>query len=339
MTGDNELGTDGLAIEGLTTEADDDRFAHIDEMSTSVLAATMNDADATVARAVRAALGSIVGAIDAIVERVAAGGRLLYVGAGTSGRLGVLDASECPPTFGTDPSQVVAIIAGGPRAIVTPIEGAEDDDVAGRVDIDVARVAATDAVVGIASSGRTPYVLGAMRRARELGALTVGLSCNDGTALSAAVDHAVEVPVGPEVVAGSTRLKAGTAQKMVLNMISTIVMVRLGKTYGNLMVDLRATNGKLRDRAVGIVTSITGASRGRSRAALESTEFNVKEAVLMVVLGVSPEQATARLAAVGGKLKSALEHEQPDPSVRGEDPVRAEAAPAASRLGKKEDPQ
>ncbi len=303
-------------------------------MSTSALAATMNDADATVARAVRAALGSIVGAIDAIVERVAGGGRLLYVGAGTSGRIGVLDASECPPTFGTDPSQVVAIIAGGPRAIVTPIEGAEDDDDAGRVAIDAARVAAPDAVVGIASSGRTPYVLGAMRRARELGALTVGLSCNDGTALSAAVDHAIEVPVGPEVVAGSTRLKAGTAQKMVLNMISTIVMVRLGKTYGNLMVDLRATNGKLRDRAVGIVTSITGASRERSRAALERTGFNVKEAVLMVVLGVSPEQATARLAAAGGKLKSALEHEQPDPSVRGEDPVRAEAAPAASRLGR-----
>ena len=268
----------------------------------------MNDADATVARAVRAALGSIVGAIDAIVERVAGGGRLLYVGAGTSGRLGVLDASECPPTFGTDPSQVVAIIAGGPRAIVTPIEGAEDDDDAGRAAIDAARVAAPDAVVGIASSGRTPYVLGAMRRARELGALTVGLSCNDGTALSAAVDHAIEVPVGPEVVAGSTRLKAGTAQKMVLNMISTIVMVRLGKTYGNLMVDLRATNGKLRDRAVGIVTSITGASRGRSRAALERTGFNVKEAVLVVVLGVSPEQATARLAAASGKLKSALEH-------------------------------
>lgn len=295
-----------LAITTWTTESDDTRFDHIDEMSTGELAALMNEADVHVPRAVGAVLPSIVGAVDAIVARMAVGGRLIYVGAGSSGRIGVLDASECPPTFGTRPDQVVAIIAGGPRAITAPVEGAEDDEAAGASAIDEAHVSAGDAVVGIASSGRTPYVLGAVRRARHLGALTVGLSSNRGAPLSAEVDHPVEVPVGAEVVAGSTRLKAGTAQKLVLNMISTIVMVRLGKTYGNLMVDLTPTNGKLRERAVRIVARIADVDPERARVALELAGYDVKVAALMARCGGTSDEARERLAGAGGTLKAAF---------------------------------
>ena len=274
-------------------------------MSTAEVAAVMNDSDATVPAAVRAALPAIVAAIDGIVARMAAGGRLIYVGAGSSGRLGVLDASECPPTFGTDPGDVVAIIAGGPPAIVSPVEAAEDDVDGGRRAIDDANVTAGDAVVGIAASGRTPFVIAALGRAGELGALTVGLSCNAGAELSAVVEHPIEVAVGPEVVAGSTRLKAGTAQKLVLNMISTITMVRLGKTYGNLMVDLRATNEKLRERAVGIVATIAGVGRPPARAALEATGFDVKAAVLVASARRDAERGArpTRPGATGGSSR------------------------------------
>lgn len=291
----------------LTTESGDARFDHIDEMSTSELAVAMNAADAAVPAAVSAALPAIVGAVDGIVERMTDGGRLIYVGAGSSGRIGVLDASECPPTFGTDPGQVFAIIAGGQNAIASPREGAEDDHEAGAAAIDDADVGARDALVAIASSGRTPYVVAAARRARQRGALTVGLSCNENTDLSAVVDHPIEVLVGPEVVAGSTRLKAGTAQKLVLNMLSTITMVRLGKTYGNLMVDVRPTNAKLRQRAVGIVATIAGVGHRDALDALERTDFDVKRAVLVVRSGITPEQAAARLLATNGQLKKALE--------------------------------
>jgi N-acetylmuramic acid 6-phosphate etherase len=291
----------------LTTETADPRFAGIDTMSVGELAATMNAADATVPAAVAEALPRITEAIEATAERVRAGGRLVYVGAGTPGRLGVLDASECPPTFGTPPEQVFAIIAGGESAIVSPCEGAEDDEEAGAAAVDAAGVGPLDTVVGIASSGRTPYVVAAVRRARELGALTVGLSCNAGTPLSAAAAHAVEVLVGPEVVSGSTRLKAGTAQKLVLNMFSTIVMVRLGKTYGNLMVDVKATNGKLRERAVRIVRTITGAGREEALAVLDANGFNVKQAVVAARFGLAPRDAAARLAGAGGRLRAALE--------------------------------
>lgn len=293
----------------LTTEAGDPRYAHIDELPTDALAELMNDADATVPAAVRRALPSIVTAIDAITARMSRGGRLLYIGAGTSGRLGVLDASECPPTFGTPPSLVRGIIAGGPSAIVTPVEGAEDDPEAGAAAVAGAGVTEIDVVVGIASSGRTPYVIGAVRQAGSLGALTVGLSCNADAELSTVCELAIEVPVGPEVVAGSTRLKAGTAQKLVLNMISTIVMVRLGKTYGNLMVDLVPTNEKLRHRAVGIVSDIAGVAAADARAALDATAFDIKEAVLVARLGVSPDDAAERLHRNGGHLRRAMEEE------------------------------
>lgn len=298
---------DAVSVTDLVTEASGARFDTIDEMSTADLAALMNDADASVPLAVQAALPAIVAAVDGIVDRMASGGRLIYVGAGTSGRIGVLDASECPPTFGTRPEQVVGIIAGGLTAIVAPQEGAEDDAAGGIAAMIDAGVSAADAVVGIASSGRTPYVVAALQTARERGALTVGLSCNADAVLSAVVDHPIEVPVGPEVVAGSTRLKAGTAQKLVLNMLSTITMVRLGKTFGNLMVDLRPTNAKLRERAVGIVHHITGVRREDARAALDQTGFHVPDAVLVVRLGISPDEAKARLQSAGGRLKKALE--------------------------------
>jgi N-acetylmuramic acid 6-phosphate etherase len=290
----------------LSTESVDPRFTEIDRMSVAELAATMNAADATVAASVAAELPSIVPAIEAASERMQRGGRLVYVGAGTSGRMGVLDASECPPTFGTPPELVFGIIAGGPSAIVNPIEGAEDDAEAGRAAIDAADIQPKDTVIGIASSGRTPYVVAAVARARELGALTVGLSCNHGTPLSAAAEMPIEVGVGPEVLTGSTRLKAGTAQKLVLNMFSTIVMVQQGKTYGSLMVDLKPTNRKLRERAVGMVSSIAGVPRDEAAEVLEQAGFDVKTATVMLRLSVDREAASARLAEADGRLRVAL---------------------------------
>ena len=292
---------------GLTTEAVDPRYAEIDRMPIAQLATIMNEADATVPTAVAHALPSIVSAIEAAAERMKNGGRLIYVGTGTPGRIGVLDASECPPTFSTPPEQVFAIIAGGYRAIVSPCEGAEDDPVAGALAIDDAGVTALDTVIGIASSGRTPYVVAAVGRARELGALSIGLSCNTGTILSSTAEHGIEVLVGPELISGSTRLKAGTAQKLVLNMFSTILMVQLGKTYGNLMVDVKPTNVKLRERALGIVRIVVGVGREQAQRSLDLTGYNVKNAILMLKLGVSAEEAAARLEQVDGRLRAALE--------------------------------
>jgi len=291
----------------LSTEAVDPTFADVDRMPVAELAALMNATDATVPGAVEKALPSIVPAIEAVTERLRAGGRLIYVGAGTPGRLGVLDASECPPTFGTSPDQVFAIIAGGPEAIVSPIEGAEDDEEQGVAAISAADVGHLDAVVGVASSGRTPYVVAAIAEARRRGALTVGLSCNVGTALSEAAEHAIEIAVGPELVSGSTRLKAGTAQKLVLNMFSTIAMIQIGKTYGNLMVDVHASNAKLRARAVRIVRAIAEVDRVTAIAALEGTGYRVKHAVLLLRLGLDPETAEERLLAAGGRLRNVLE--------------------------------
>ena len=295
-----------MNLSELTTESADPRFADIDRMTVAELAATMNRADATVPDAVAKAMPRISEAIEATAERMKAGGRLVYVGAGTPGRLGVLDASECPPTFSTPPDQVFAIIAGGESAIVSSREGAEDDVDAAADAIAAAGIGPLDTVVGIASSGRTPFVIAAVRHARERGALTVGLSCNSGTPLSAEAEHAIEVLVGPEVLSGSTRLKAGTAQKLVLNMFSTIVMVQLGKTYGNLMVDVKPSNGKLRERAVRIVQSITGARREEALAVLDRNGFNVKQAVVASRFDLTPQDAAARLARSGERLRVAL---------------------------------
>lgn len=291
---------------GLATEASDPRYAELDLMSVAELAQTMNDADATVPGAVQRALPEIVPAIEATAQLMARGGRLVYVGAGTPGRIGVVDASECPPTFSTPPELVFAIMAGGPGAIVNPVEGAEDDAEAGATAIDEAGIGPLDTVIGIASSGRTPYVVAAIRRARERGALTVGLSCNTGTVLSAAADHGIEVEVGPEVLSGSTRLKSGTAQKLVLNMFSTIVMVRGGKAYGNLMVDLKATNHKLRERAIRMVQSIADVDRDAATGALEHAGYDVKIASIMLSRREDLAAATARITAAEGRLRTAL---------------------------------
>jgi N-acetylmuramic acid 6-phosphate etherase len=295
------------ALEVLLTEQVDERFSDVDSASVAEIATLMNDADADVPAAVRRALPHIVPAIEAVTERLAAGGRLVYIGAGSAGRMGVLDAAECPPTFSTPPGKVLAVMAGGDDAITTAVEGAEDDLDAGRAVIDEHGINAADAVVGIAASGRTPFVLAAVRAARERGALTVGISCNQDTPLSAECQWPIEVWVGPEVLAGSTRLKAGTAQKLVLNMISTVAMVRLGKTYGNLMVDLRVTNAKLRDRALRIIERITGVARPEADAALQAAGLDVKVAIMLLSRASTVDEAHRKLAAHAGRLREALE--------------------------------
>ncbi|MEV7562178.1 N-acetylmuramic acid 6-phosphate etherase [Streptomyces sp. NPDC089795] len=294
-------------LDTLTTEAFRPELAEIDRLSTLDIARTMNAEDATVAAAVAAQLPPIAAAVDAIAERMARGGRLVYAGAGTAGRMGVLDASECPPTFNTDPGDVIGLIAGGPSAMVKAVEGAEDSPESAVADLTALEIGPRDTVVGISASGRTPYAIGAVEFARTRGALTVGLSCNAGSALAAAADHGIEVVVGPELLTGSTRLKAGTAQKLVLNLISTITMIRLGKTYGNLMVDMRSTNEKLRARARRIVALATGAPDEEIEAALAATGGEVKNAVLVVLGGVDGPTAAELLAASRGHLRAALE--------------------------------
>ncbi|NGO14609.1 N-acetylmuramic acid 6-phosphate etherase [Streptomyces sp. HC44] len=293
-------------LETLTTEAFRPEFAEIDRLPTLEIAEIMNGEDTTVPAAVAAQLPRIAAAIDAAADRMARGGRLVYAGAGTAGRLGVLDASECPPTFNTDPSEVVGLIAGGPSATVNSIEGAEDSKELAAEDLDVLGITADDTVVGISASGRTPYAIGAVEHARALGALTIGLSCNADSALAAAADHGIEVVVGPELLTGSTRLKAGTAQKLVLNMLSTITMIRLGKTYGNLMVDVRASNDKLRARSRRIVALATGASDNEIEAALAATDGEVKNAILTILGNVDGPTAARLLEESEGHLRAAL---------------------------------
>src|SRR3954470_20672055 len=279
-----------LSTEGMRAER-----AEIDLLPTDELVRLMNADDAIVPLAVGEAGPAIAAAVDAIVERLQAGGRLIYVGAGTAGRIGVLDASECGPTFNTD--RVVGVIAGGQVAVSTASESAEDQPESGAQAIAVLGVGEHDAVVGISASGRTPYVLGAIERARSAGALTVGLVCNEDADVSIAADLAIEVLVGPEFIAGSTRLKAGTAQKLVLNMLSTLTMVRLGKTYGNLMVDVRATNEKLRDRARRIVEQAAQAPPDQAAAALNAAGGETRVAIVMLRTGDTADAARDRLAA------------------------------------------
>ena len=294
-------------LETLTTEAFRSELAEIDQLPTLEIAKIMNGEDATVPGAVAARLPQIAAAIDSIADRMARGGRLVYAGAGTAGRLGILDASECPPTFNTDPSQVVGLIAGGPGAMVTSVEGAEDSRELAARDLDALALTDRDTVVGISASGRTPYAVGAVEHARARGALTVGLSCNADSPLAAAADHGIEIVAGPELLTGSTRLKAGTAQKLVLNMISTITMIRLGKTYGNLMVDVRASNAKLRARSHRIVALATGAADEEIDRALAATDGEVKNAILTILGGVDGPSAARLLAESGGYLRAALE--------------------------------
>jgi N-acetylmuramic acid 6-phosphate etherase len=282
-------------------------LADLDLRPTQELVRLMASEEAVVAAAVRRAAPAIAAAIDAIVARLTERpeGRIVYVGAGTAGRMGVLDAAECGPTFNAA-DKFVALMAGGPSAVTEPKEGAEDDPAAGAAELLALGVGPADAVVGISASGRTPYALGALNAAREAGALTVGLSCHPGSRLSAAADHAIEVVVGPEVIAGSTRLKAGAAQKLVLNTISTVVMVRLGRTLGNLMVDVRAGSEKLVDRARRIVVTAAGCTPPEAAAALEAANGEVKTAIVSLLTGTDAPTARRRLEASGGIVRRAL---------------------------------
>ncbi|MFE3326744.1 N-acetylmuramic acid 6-phosphate etherase [Streptomyces sp. NPDC059176] len=299
---------DGLRAQlaALTTESIRPELADIDRLPTAEIARIMNGEDRTVPTAVAAQLPAIAAAIDATAERMGRGGRLVYAGAGTAGRLGVLDASECPPTFNTAPGEVVGLIAGGPTAMVDAVEGAEDSKQLAAGDLDGLGISAPDTVVGVSASGRTPYAIGAVEHARAHGALTIGLACNADSALAAAAEHGIEIVTGPELLAGSTRLKAGTAQKLVLNMISTITMIRLGKTYGNLMVDVRASNDKLRARSRHIVALATGARDDAIDAALEAADGEVKTAILMLLADLDAPAAADRLKGTNGRLREAL---------------------------------
>ena len=279
----------------------------LDLRSTLDLIHLINDEDAVVAGAVRRSADTLAAAIEAIVPRLGAGGRLIYVGAGSSGRLAAVDAAECGPTFGIPPEQVIAIVAGGTTALAVAQEAAEDDDAAGARDLARTAVLERDAVILLSASGSTPYVLGAARAAREARALTVALVCATESELAELADHEVAAVVGPEVIVGSTRMKAGTAQKLLLNTISTVTMVRLGKTYGNLMVDLVASNAKLRKRARSAVVIATGADEADVDAALESSDGDVKVAIVSLLAGLDAPAARARLEAADGVVRRALE--------------------------------
>jgi N-acetylmuramic acid 6-phosphate etherase len=275
-------------------------------MSAREIVRLMSGEDRKVAPAVARELPAIARAVDGIVTRMQRGGRLIYVGAGTSGRLGVLDASECPPTFGTSPGLVRALIAGGSRAVTQPVEGAEDSKENARRDLKNIRIAKSDSVVGLAASGTTPYVLAAVAYAKRRGALTIAVTANRRSPVAKAARIAVTPDVGPEVLTGSTRLKAGTAQKMVLNMLSTAAMVRLGHAYENLMIDLTKTNRKLRDRARRILVEATGRSVSDAEHALRQSEHNLRVALIMLKRRISAEHARKALEAAAGDLRRAI---------------------------------
>ena len=295
-----------MDLSALETEGRNTRTTELDRLTVPELLAVMNDEDRTVASAVRAALEQIGAAVGLITESLRRGGRLIYLGAGTSGRIGLLDAVECPPTFGTTPDQVVGLLSGGPGAFVTAVEGAEDQPERAADDLDAIGVSADDTVVGLAASGRTPYVVGGLQHARGAGAATVSIACNRDALVSRYADVAIEVLTGPEVLTGSTRLKAGTAEKMVCNMLSTASMVRLGKVYGNLMVDVRATNGKLVDRVRRIVVESTGAEPETAEQALAAADGHAKTAIVMLAAGCSADEAARRIERAGGDIRTAI---------------------------------
>lgn len=301
------MSADELAgLADLGTEARNPRTTDLDGLDTARLLEVMNDEDHTVADAVRRALPEIGAAVDLVGAARRAGGRLIYLGAGTSGRIGLLDAVECPPTFGTDPGEVLGLIAGGASAFVRAVEGAEDDPELAVRELDAVHVSDRDVVVGLAASGRTPYVIGGLRHARALGAATVAVCCNPRSRVSEEADVAIEVVTGPEVLTGSTRLKAGTAQKLVCNMISTASMVRTGKVYSNLMVDVRPTNAKLVDRAQRIVAEATGADRAVADTALAAAGEHAKTAVVMLLADRSADEAVRLLDRSSGDVRAAV---------------------------------
>ncbi|MCC3717105.1 N-acetylmuramic acid 6-phosphate etherase [Rouxiella badensis] len=295
-----------MNLGALVSETRNPATSRLDEMSTLEMVTCFNDEDRKVPQAINAVLPEIAQAVELAAASFSAGGRLIYLGAGTSGRLGVLDASECPPTFGVPHGMVVGLIAGGPGALLKAVEGAEDDPALGEEDLKNLSLTAADTVVGLAASGRTPYVIGALRYARAVGCATVAISCNPDSPIAHEAQVAISPVVGPEALTGSTRLKSGTAQKQVLNMISTGAMVKIGKVYQNLMVDVKATNVKLVDRACRIVVEATGADLAEAEHALKQTAFEVKPAILMILAQITAEQAAERLQRHKGFLRAAL---------------------------------
>ncbi|HHX8283073.1 TPA: N-acetylmuramic acid 6-phosphate etherase [Vibrio diabolicus] len=294
------------ALSHLVSEGRNPETMDIDLLPSFDIVQRLNQQDKLVPIAVEKVLPEIAQAVDKITEAFKIGGRLFYIGAGTSGRLGVLDASECPPTFGTDPEIVVGIIAGGKEAMFRAKEGAEDDPALGEQDLKENALTQRDVVVGIAASGRTPYVIGGLEYANELGATTVALSCNPDSPIADIADIAISPVVGPEALTGSTRLKSGTAQKLVLNMLTTASMIRLGKSYQNLMVDVKATNAKLVARAARIVMQATDCTNQEAKTALKETDYDAKLAILMILTGLDKESATEQLKAKQGYLRQVV---------------------------------
>jgi len=304
----NSLAVD---IESLMTEQRNQRTEAIDQLSTVEMLQLLNDEDKTVAYAVEKELPNIALAVDKVVEALQQGGRLVYIGAGTSGRLGVLDASECPPTFGVDDSVVIGLIAGGDLALRNAIEGAEDDEEEAIRQLRNIDLSVSDVLIGIAASGRTPYVVGGLKYAKELGATTVSISCSPNSAIGDIAKVAITPVVGPEAISGSTRLKAGTAQKMVLNMITTGAMIKIGKVYGNLMVDVNASNVKLIERAKRIVTQATGVSIEQAKEVLEQADYNPKQAIVMIKKTCTLEDAKIQLEKAHGVIRKVLSMKHP----------------------------
>ncbi|CAN5868413.1 N-acetylmuramic acid 6-phosphate etherase [soil metagenome] len=303
--------SDPNLLGGLPTEQRNLETVNIDRVDTLTMVQLLNAQDATVAGSVERALPDIARAIDAITERMKRSGRLIYVGAGTSGRLGVLDASECPPTFNTDPGLVIGLIAGGDHALRHPVENIEDQPEEGKSSLKAIHLSARDAVVGIAASGRTPFVIGALQYARHVAAVTISLSNVQDSRIAEHADIAIAIVTGPEALTGSTRMKAGTAQKMVLNMLSTGTMIRLGKTYSNLMVDVQPSNEKLRDRAIRIVAEAVEIDHDAASNLLDAAASKVKTAVLMGLLDLDVRDAETRLASADGVIRAALNPDQP----------------------------
>lgn len=295
-----------IDIKQLSTESSNKKTSMLDEMSTKEIISVMNDEDFNVPRAINKQLSEIEMVVNDVVNSFKNGGRLFYVGAGTSGRLGILDAAECVPTFGTDPSMVQGVIAGGEKAITLAVEGAEDDGNLAKEDLKIRNLNKNDVVVGIAASGRTPYVIGAIDYANEIGASTASLACNKDSVIGKHAKNKIEIVVGPEILSGSTRLKSGTAQKLVLNMISTASMVLIGKTYGNLMVDVKPTNKKLIQRSVNIISEVTKVSESTALQYLKDSHMSVKDAIVMISNHQSLENAREALNNSDGFVRRAI---------------------------------
>lgn len=292
------------------TEQRNPNTFNLDKLDVESIIRTINQEDKSVAESVALAINSITELVEAILPRFKAGGRLIYVGAGTSGRLGVIDAVECVPTFSIEPGQVIGLLAGGKEAMFTAIEGKEDEEKAGRDELAGIGITEADSVIGIAASGETPYVIGALKKANSVGALTGALVCNKNTRLKAVADYAVEVIVGPEVLTGSTRMKAGTAQKMVLNIISTTLMIKLGKVYSNLMVDLNVSNQKLQERAINIFQEIIDLTEKEAKDYLEQADYNLKLAIVMQQKDCSKGAAEYLLMAAEGRLAEIIDRSE-----------------------------